>query len=237
MIKRSILVVALLFGSGPVFSGIPVADGIGLAQQMAIQVLEEALARELSELGIEVDQELADEARRLAEEQFKTRRDDDGYGWKVDIGNSRIYRAGGLSAHTNNSNVYIPSDSTDLDTAVDNYRGRVDDAYREKHGLQSDVPHVQDSFDKELAYRAMLDAAYTENNKRFELIKELRQRVDAATTPQEKADLQMAISTETAAIENENLRIQTVIQMKEQEARLERYRLNAGALKALTEDE
>lgn len=238
MIKRSILVAALLFGSSSAFAGIPVADGVNLAQQMAIQVLEEALARELSKQGIENDEELAAEARRLAEEQFKTRRDDDGYGWKVDVGNSEVYQSGKLSEQNTKSNVYIPSDSTDLDLTLENtYMIKVDDSFREKHGLESDVPHMQESFDKELAYRAMLDEAYVENNERFDLIKALRAMIDAATTPQEKADLDLALKAEIAAIENENLRMQTVIQMKEQEARLERYRLNSEALKALTEDE
>lgn len=219
-------------------SAIPVADASTLAQTVAdaaLQVAQQAfmqkLEEEMQKQGFEFDKEMFE---KEWEKQQETVKKEDGYGWKVDVGNSEIYR-GGMDKHTSNSNVYIKRDNTDLDEATSDYKNQVDDAFREKHGLTADQEYMQESFDKELAYRKMLDEAYKEHNKRFELVEDLRKRVDAATTPQQKADLQLAIAAEQTAILNESLRIQTIGQMKDQESRLEEYRIEDGIYKAFGE--
>lgn len=219
-------------------SAIPVADASTLAQtiadaalQMAQQVFMEKLEEEMQQAGFEFDEEMFE---KEWEKQQETVKNEDGYGWKVEVGNSEIYR-NGMGQTTSKSNVYIKRDNTDLDEATSDYKNQVDDAFREKHGLTADQEYMQESFDKELAYRKMLDEAYKEHNKRFELVEDLRKRVDAATTPQQKADLQLAIAAEQTAILNESLRIQTIAQMKDQESRLEEYRIEDGIYEAFGE--
>lgn len=219
-------------------SAIPVADASTLAQTVAdaaLQVAQQAfmqkLEEEMQKQGFEFDKEMFE---KEWEKQQETVKDEDGYGWKVDVGNSEIYK-NGMGQTTSKSNVYIKRDNTDLDEATSDYKNQVDDAFREKHGLTADQEYMQESFDKELAYRKMLDEAYKEHNKRFELVEDLRKRVDAATTPQQKADLQLVIAAEQTAILNESLRIQTIGQMKDQESRLEEYRIEDGIYKAFGE--
>lgn len=219
-------------------SAIPVADASTLAQtiadaalQMAQQAFMQKLEEELQQAGFEFDEEMFE---KEWEKQQETVKNEDGYGWKVEVGNSEIYR-NGMGETTSKSNVYIKRDNTDLDEATSDYKNQVDDAFREKHGLTADQEYMQESFDKELAYRKMLDEAYKEHNKRFELVEDLRKRVDAATTPQQKADLQLAIAAEQTAILNESLRIQTIAQIKDQESRLEEYRIEDGIYEAFGE--
>lgn len=219
-------------------SAIPVADASTLAQTVAdaaLQVAQQAfmqkLEEEMQKRGFEFDKEMFE---KEWEKQQETVKNEDGYGWKVEVGNSEIYK-NGMGQTTSKSNVYIKRDNTDLDEATSDYKNQVDDAFREKHGLTADQEYMQESFDKELAYRKMLDEAYKEHNKRFELVEDLRKRVDAATTPQQKADLQLVIAAEQTAILNESLRIQTIGQMKDQESRLEEYRIEDGIYKAFGE--
>lgn len=219
-------------------SAIPVADASTLAQtiadaalQMAQQAFMQKLEEEMQQAGFEFDEEMFE---KEWEKQQETVKKEDGYGWKVEVGNSEIYK-NGMGQTTSKSNVYIKRDNTDLDEATSDYKNQVDDAFREKHGLTADQEYMQESFDKELAYRKMLDEAYKEHNKRFELVEDLRKRVDAATTPQQKADLQLAIAAEQTAILNESLRIQTIGQMKDQESRLEEYRIEDGIYEAFGE--
>lgn len=236
--KRFVFV-ALLAGLGNQAAAIPVADTSTLAQtiadaalQAAQQAFIEKLDRELAERGIEVDEELAEKARELAKEQFEKQRDEDGYGWLLETGNTGFY--GQHNELNKTGDGYINKQDDDLDSGLNNYQ--IDDSYREKHGLKSDNAYMQESYDKELKYRKMLDEAHRLNNERLERIEILKIAAGTVSTPQAKADIELVIQAEQAAILSENLRMQTINEMKSQEARLEGKRLNKAAYKALAED-
>jgi len=240
--KKLSLVILISIYSNSSFAGIPTIDAGSIAQAIAQMALQEALSEaenqvreELAEKGIKINEDLAKKARDLTEQQFEKMTNTDKYGWHTDIGNAGIYSK--LGKHVNSSNIYIPKESTDLDEVLSGYANKVDDQYRAKHGLVSASPVVQQSLDKELRYRALLDEAFKENNKRFEMIEELRKQAGEAKTAQEKTDLQIAISAEQTAIMNETLRLQTVNAMKEQEARNEGHRLIRQAYEKLGEME
>ncbi len=238
--KKTMLVCCFVAFSGNA-AAIPTADTSTLAQtiadaalQMAQQAFMQKLEEEMQEAGFDFDEEMFEKEWEKQEELYKKQKEEDGYGWKVEVGNSENYK-GGTFQNTEKSNVYIKRNNTDLDNATSEYKDKVDDAFREKHGLTADQEYMQESFDKELAYRKMLDEAYKEHNKRFELIEKLRKEVDKAETPAQKADLQLAIAAEQTAILNESLRIQTIAQMKDQESRLEAYRVEDGIYEAFGE--
>lgn len=235
---RRFLFVALLACLSNQAAAIPVADTSTLAQtiadaalQAAQQAFIEKLDRELAKKGIEVDEELAEKARELAKEQFEKQRDEDGYGWLLETGNTGFY---GQHSELNKTGDGYITKQDDLDSGLNNYQ--INDSYREKHGLQSDNDYMQASYDKELKYRKMLDEAHRLNNERLERIEILKIAAGSVSTPQAKADIELVIQAEQAAIMSENLRMQTIQEMKSQEARLESKRLSKAAHKSLAED-
>lgn len=233
---RSIVFVFIVLVSGRA-AAIPVADVSTVAQTIAdaaLQVAQQAFLKELDERlaaeGIKVDENLAKEARDQFKDYYEERRDIDGYGWSVPVGNTDYYASDEVK---DQGHVYISDDvGSEVNTELSN--NAIDDAYREHHKLKSDVPFIQESHDRELQYRKMLDKSHAENNRRMELIDALRARANTAETPNEKADIANVIEAEQVSLMNENLRMQTIMEMKEQDARLERYRLNKAAYEALT---
>lgn len=231
----SALSVGLLFTLNA-SAGIPTVDGMAMAQQMAQSLAEMALQEALSEAENKVRQELARQGIEMDKELARLTKEVDGYGWKTDVGNQKIYTTE-LGSEVNDKNIYISSDSKDLNDEIDKRKSSVNQSFRKKHGLETDVGYMQEHFDSELGYRAMLDDAYSENNSRFETIKKLRELAEQATTPSEKADLEMAIQIEQMAISSEQLRMETIKELKVQEARLDSYRLNDSVYKHFEEQE
>lgn len=229
MIKRILLIGALTGVTGQAVA-IPTADVAStaaiIAQMVAdaaLQAAMEELNKELAEKGIEVDEELAEKARELAEEQFKQQREEDSYGWTKEIGGTELYSNEKLNKQGSG---YINKNKNDIIEALD--EKEVTQADRDKHGLNSEQEYMQKSFDKEIKYRKMLDEAYALNNERLERINALKEEVKKAKTPKEKADIELVIQAEQTAIMSETLRLQTINDIKNQESRLEQYRLEDG---------
>lgn len=225
---------ALFFAvCGSANAGIPVADGIAIAQNIAMsmaeQLMHEALAQardeltqKLAEEGFELDKELADRAEDFAWEMYAETTQKHGFGWNYEIGNSELYR----HMETYTKEALKNKDARSHAEALAKYKELVDERYRSENGMESDQEHIQNSMDKDLQWKAMVDSTLAEVNARHESIEDLRERADNATTAQEKEDLQVAIAIEQNAIANENLRLQLAAEAQAIESKTERHRMN-----------
>lgn len=237
------LVFSALVTSAPVASaGIPVADGIQLAQTIAIsmaeQMMHEALAEardklteKLAEKGFELDEELAQRAEDFAWEMYEETTEKYGYGWNYEIGSAEIYQ----HMETYTEEAVKNKDAATFEESMAKYKSKVNDQYRKDNGMESDQEHIQKSMDKDLNWKVMLDATLAEVNKRHKTIQDLRAKADAAKTAQEKTDLQIAIGIEQNAINNEMLRMQLAAEARGIEDATEHYRLNKEIKKSFNE--
>jgi len=219
--------------SGLAGAGIPVADGVSLAQTIAIsmaeQLMHEALAEarnqlteKLAEKGFELDKELADRAEEFAWEMYEATTQKDGYGWNYEIGSAELYK----HMETYTEEAAKNQDAATLDESLQKYKSQVTAQYRKDNGMVSDQEHIQKAMDKDLNWKVMLESTLAEVNQRHKVIEELRAKADAAKTPQEKTDLLIAISIEQNAIANETLRMQLAAEAQALEQKTERHRLN-----------
>ena len=150
----------------------------------------------------------------------------------MDVGNSNEEFYNNNKDFKGGGSGYIDADK-DIDEAIN--KRQVTDADRKKQGLVADQKYMQDSFDKEIKYRKMLDEAHKLNNERLKRIEVLQKAVSTVKTPQAKADIQLVIQAEQTAIMSESLRMQTINEIKDQEARLEQYRIEDGIYEAFGE--
>lgn len=224
---------ALFAVCGIANAGIPVADGIALAQTIAVsmaeQMMHEALAEarnqlteKLAEQGFDLDKELADRAEDFAWEMYSETTEKYGYGWNYEIGSSELYRH--METYTNEA--IRNKDAQSHQASLDNYKSEVNAQYREQNGMVSEQEHIQKAMDKDLNWKVMIDNTLAEVNERHKVVEELRQKADNAKTAQEKEDLQVAIAIEQNAIMNENLRLQLAAEAQAVEAKTERHRMN-----------
>ena len=202
-IRTLALAVAVAAGSiGPAAhaSGIPTVDVAAIAQavmdamQQAMEAADQLAAAEeqISELQRQYEQ---------AQEQFEDLKD-------MTTGNSRY----GTKYWSEQMYDYIPTSPTQgswEDIYQEMNEGMLEQ-YRNKYGLTSDDPLQQEVFDTQLTNLRTLENAHRANNLRLENLKNLQALADAATTPQEKEDIQTRLITEQAAINNESNRLATV---------------------------
>lgn len=207
-------------------AAIPVTDAASVAQKIAdaayhaaqlkldeeLSKAEQKLQEKLSKAGIDFDLEL-----------FERQRDEDGYGWKVDVGNEDFYSQEPELKKTGSG--YIDKNKTVAEALNDTKVTKED---RKKHNLEAtngeDSP-MQRSYDKDIKYRKMLDEAHALNNERLKRIEVLQKAAGMVKTPQAKTDIQIVIQAEQAAISSEMLRLQTIQNIKDQDDRLESARL------------
>lgn len=231
-LKTASLAVVLSF-TGAANAGIPVADGLQLAQtiamSMAEQALQEALSQasdqlkqKLAEQGFELDRELSKRAEDFAWEMYADTTEKYGYGWNFEIGNAEFYKH--METYTNEA--LKNKDSASFEETMANYKAGVNENYRKTNGLVSEEAHIQKVMDKDLNYKLMLDANLAETSNRHKAIEDLRAKANSAKTAQEKKDLEIAISIEQNAVINEGLRMQLASEAQALDAKTERYRLN-----------
>jgi len=214
-------------------AGIPVADGVSLAQSIAIsmaeQLMHEALAEarnqlteKLAEKGFDLDKELADRAEDFAWEMYRETTQKDGYGWNYETGSAEFYK----HMETYTDEAAKNKDAGTLSESLQKYKSDVSAQYRKDNGMVSAQAHIQKVMDKDLNWKVMLESTLAEVNKRHATIEELRKKADAAKTPQEKMDLQLVIGIEQYALNNEILRMQLAQDVQSVENKTEHYRLN-----------
>lgn len=239
---KALVMAAVLSSAGAANAGIPVADGLALAQTIAVsmaeQMMHEALAQarnqlteKLAEQGMDLDKELADRAEDFAWEMYEETTEKYGYGWNYEIGSAEIYS----HMETYTEEALKNKDARTHQESMNKYREKVNDEYREANGMTSEQEHIQTAMDKDLNWKLMLDSTLAEVNERHELIEELRAKADAAVTPQEKADLQIAIAVEQNALMNETIRMQLATEAQALENKTERHRMNRDVRKVFEE--
>lgn len=91
---------------------------------------------------------------------------------------------------------------------------------RDKFGLKSDNPVIQEQYDKMLAGYDMLQKADKTNNQRVQNLQELGSLLNSANTPQQKGDLQLRLQVEQINIQNEQNRLQNVAMLMEQQQQI-----------------
>lgn len=230
---KALMFAAALSITGAASAGIPVADGIQLAQSISIsmaeQVMHEALAQarnklseKLSEQGISVDRELSKRSEDFAWEMYEDTTKKHGYGWNYEIGSAEFYK----HMETYTDEALKNKDAESMEESLEIYKAQVDADYRKANGMQSDEVHIQKALDKDLNWKVMVDNTLGETNKRHKSIQDLRVKADAAKTAQEKADLQVAIGIEQNAVSNEALRMQLATEAQKVEKIAERHRMN-----------
>lgn len=219
--------------AGTASAGIPVADGLHLAQTIAMSMAEQMmhemlaeardkLSEELAEKGFDLDKELADRAEEFAWDMYEQTTEKFGYGWNFDVGNSEIYKF--LQVYMDVATGHI--NDAGLEDAMRKHADQITDAYREREGMKSEHAHVQKAMDKDLSNKLMQEEALAEISQRTKMIQNLRSRADNAKTPQEKEDLLIAINIEQAALQNEQMRLNTINNLAELENRTEMYRVS-----------
>lgn len=239
---KSVLFAAALSTTGAASAGIPVADGLQLAQTIAIsmaeQMMHEALAQasdqlseKLAQEGFDLDRELQQQAEDFAWEMYEETTQKYGYGWNFEIGSAEFYKH--METYTNEA--ARNKDAATMEESLAKYKSKVNDDYRKANGMQSEQAHIQTAMDKDLNWKAMLDSTLAEVNERHKTIEDLRAKADAAKTAQEKTDLQIAIGIEQNAINNEMMRMQLASEAKAIEESTEINRLGNEINKAFNE--
>ncbi len=230
---KSVLFAAALSTTGVASAGIPVADGLQLAQTIAVsmaeQLMHEALAQasdqlseKLAQEGFDLDRELQQQAEDFAWEMYEETTQKYGYGWNFEIGSAEFYKH--METYTNEA--ARNKDAATMEESLAKYKSKVNDDYRKANGMQSEQAHIQKVMDKDLNWKVMVDSTLAEVNERHKTIEELRAKADAAKTAQEKTDLQIAIGIEQNAINNEMMRMQLATEAQALENKTERHRLN-----------
>lgn len=230
---KSVLFAAALSTTGVASAGIPVADGLQLAQTIAVsmaeQLMHEALAQasdqlseKLAQEGFDLDRELQKQAEDFAWEMYEETTQKYGYGWNFEIGSAEFYKH--METYTNEA--ARNKDAATMEESLAKYKSKVNDDYRKANGMQSEQAHIQKVMDKDLNWKVMVDSTLAEVNERHKTIEELRAKADAAKTAQEKTDLQIAIGIEQNAINNEMMRMQLATEAQALENKTERHRLN-----------
>ncbi|REC93324.1 type IV secretion system protein [Kushneria indalinina] len=106
---------------------------------------------------------------------------------------------------------------------VDNWRD-IDSidvaALRQRYDLVSDDPQQQQVYDKEMRYLAANEAAYRSQQQRLANIEEYKRRAADAQTPQQREELQNAISLEVAAMQSDQNRLDNLNRNMDREAKL-----------------
>ena len=92
---------------------------------------------------------------------------------------------------------------------------------RKRYGLESDDPQVQKVFDKLLAATSALEENYNASTQRVKNAEQLRTQLNVASTPQEKADLQLRYQQEFLELQNQQMRMANMQALTEREAKLE----------------
>lgn len=230
---KSVLFAAALSTTGVASAGIPVADGLQLAQTIAVsmaeQLMHEALAQasdqlseKLAQEGFDLDRELQQQAEDFAWEMYEETTQKYGYGWNFEIGSAKFYKH--METYTNEA--VRNKDAATMEESLAKYKSKVNDDYRKANGMQSEQAHIQKVMDKDLNWKVMVDSTLAEVNERHKTIEDLRAKADAAKTAQEKTDLQIAIGIEQNAINNEMMRMQLAAEAQALENKTERHRLN-----------
>jgi hypothetical protein len=230
---KSVLFAAALSTTGVASAGIPVADGLHLAQTIAVsmaeQMMHEALAQasdqlseKLAQEGFDLDRELQKQAEDFAWEMYEETTQKYGYGWNFEIGSAEFYKH--METYTNEA--ARNKDAATMEESLAKYKSKVNDDYRKANGMQSEQAHIQKVMDKDLNWKVMVDSTLAEVNERHKTIEDLRAKADAAKTAQEKTDLQIAIGIEQNAINNEMMRMQLATEAQALENKTERHRLN-----------
>lgn len=230
--------------TGGANAGIPVADGLQLAQTIAMSMAEQMmhemlaearnkLSEKLAEAGMELDKELAQRAEDFAWEMYEETVQKEGYGWLFDVGRSCTYLVQSeecfgsgsvLKTYTEIAQGHIGDQQ--LEDAMNRYENKVTDQRRAKEGMQSDQEHIQRVMDKDITNKVMKEEALAEISKRYNMIQDLRKKASDVSTIKQRQDLQVAIGIEQLALQNEQIRLNTLNDLTELEDKTEMYRVS-----------
>lgn len=92
---------------------------------------------------------------------------------------------------------------------------------RNRYGLQSGDPLVQQAFDKLLASAQVLEKNYEASNERVRNAEQLRAELDVVQTPQQKQDLQLRYQQELLEQQNQQMRMANMMALMEQKTKIE----------------
>lgn len=195
--KRLLVGLMVAVLSNSTYAQIPVTDAAGLAQ--AVQQVAKA-------------QKMIEEAKRRYEQvqdNFKENMD-------AIEGNDWSYIAGQMK----NDYDFIPrenwEDIEDMDVT----------AMRDRYGLRSDDPEMQEVYDQRMRYLAANEAAYSSQKQHLENIEELRSRAASLQDPHQREELANAISLEVAAMQSDQNRIETINRNMDRDAKLREMSAN-----------
>lgn len=187
-IKTGILVSGLMIGSSAFATGIPVVDVASITQSVA-----EAAQRAADALNqLNAARQQINEVKNAAQAE-KARFE----------GNSNLSSV--LSDPTISS--YLPSD--DWEKVYTNRSSELS-GLRAEYGLKSDDTTKQKVYDELLTNISVMQDSYDATVKRSENIKQLATYMDAAKTPQAKADYANRIAYEQTQIMNEKTKIDSM---------------------------
>lgn len=99
-------------------------------------------------------------------------------------------------------------------------------ALRNRYGLHSDDPEMQEMYDQRMRYLAANESAYASQQQHLENIEALRSRASSIQTPQKREELANAISLEVAAMQSDQNRIETINQNMDRDAKLREMAAN-----------
>lgn len=183
-------------------SGIPVVDVASIAQavQNALEAAQHAKEQMAAYANI-INQ---------AKSQFEETKDMISGNWKLgDFVDQQLI------------DQIIPDDWQDIYNDLDNL-----ESLRNKFDLKSDIPEIQEQYDKMLSGFDFLEKSEELNKERAENLKELGNLLNSAETPQQKDDLKLRIQLEQVNIQNEQIRLANVSALMENQEKLERKKSN-----------
>lgn len=189
--NKKLLVFLMIFTCSSARAQIPVTDVAGLAQ--AVQTVAEA-------------QKMVAEAKRQynqVESNFNANMD-------AIKGNDWGYLANQLD----NNYDFIPLEDWNEIENIDVSSLRV------RYGLQSADAEEQAVYDQKLRYLAANEAAYKSQKQHLSNIEALQNRAGTVSTPQQREELNNAITLEVAAMQSDKNRIDTINQNMNRDAQL-----------------
>lgn len=92
---------------------------------------------------------------------------------------------------------------------------------RDRYGLTSSNPQIQEQFDKLLQQAGALEASYDAANKRVDNAEQLRQKLNTVQTPQQREELALRMQQEQIELQNQQMKLQNMQMLMQQQERIE----------------
>ncbi|EET2714436.1 P-type DNA transfer protein VirB5 [Escherichia coli] len=92
---------------------------------------------------------------------------------------------------------------------------------RNRYGLTSSDPKIQQVFDKLLQQAGALEDNYNASSQRVDNAEQLRQRLNTVQTPQEREELALRLQQEQLELQNQQIKLQNIQMLMEQKERIE----------------